>query len=64
MRWDSNFPLVSSTNLVSLTCFAPGNILLGARMLKREDIFRFGLDLMEGCWHSYNATPTGISPES
>lgn len=47
----------------SLTCFAPGNFMLGARVLKRDDIFQFGLDVLEGCWHSYNATPTGISAE-
>src|SRR5438046_5375020 len=37
--------------------------MLGARALKRDDIFQFGLDILEGCWHSYNVTPTGISPE-
>jgi hypothetical protein len=48
----------------SLTCFAPGNFLLGGRVLERDDIFEFGLQTMEGCWHAYNVTPTGISPES
>ena len=37
--------------------------MLGARVLKRNDIFQFGLDILEGCWHSYNVTPTGISAE-
>jgi hypothetical protein len=37
--------------------------MLGGRALGREDIFQFGLDLMEGCWHAYNATPSGIAPE-
>ena len=49
--------------LMSLTCFAPGNFLLGARALERDDIFQFGLDILEGCWHTYNVTPTGIGPE-
>ena len=61
MRWDSI--LNSNDSDHSLTCFAPGNFLLGARALKRDDIFQFGLDILEGCWHSYNVTPTGISPE-
>ena len=37
--------------------------MLGARALQRDDIFQFGLDLLEGCWHAYNVTPTGISAE-
>jgi hypothetical protein len=32
-------------------------------VLERDDIFQFGLDTLEGCWHAYNVTPTGISPE-
>jgi len=49
--------------LTSLTCFAPGNFMLGARAIGRNDIFKFGLDILEGCWHSYDASPTGIAPE-
>jgi len=49
--------------MAHLTCFAPGNFLLGARALDRKDIFQFGLDILEGCWHAYNVTPTGICPE-
>jgi len=37
--------------------------MLGGRALNRSDIFDFGLQLLEGCWHMYNSTPTGISPE-
>jgi len=47
----------------SLTCFAPGNFLLGGRVLGRQDIFDYGLEVLEGCWHGYNATPAGIAPE-
>jgi hypothetical protein len=32
-------------------------------VLERDDIFQFGLDTLEGCWHAYNVTPMGISPE-
>lgn len=54
---------ISFADVFSLTCFAPGNFLLGGRALNREDIFQFGLDILEGCWHAYDVTPTGISPE-
>ena len=37
---------------------------MGGRALGRDDIFQFGLDVLEACWHAYNATPTGIAPES
>jgi mannosyl-oligosaccharide alpha-1,2-mannosidase len=49
---------------LSSTCFAPGNFLLGGRVLKRDDIFQFGLDVLEGCWYSSNVTSVGIGPES
>lgn len=63
MKWDSIPSDIKFLTCVSLTCFAPGNFLLGARAVNRDDIFQFGLDLLEGCWHAYNVTPTGISPE-
>ncbi|KAK7523716.1 glycoside hydrolase [Phyllosticta citriasiana] len=47
----------------TLACFAPGNLLLGAKYLNRPDISTLGLALLEGCRHSYNATTTGIGPE-
>jgi mannosyl-oligosaccharide alpha-1,2-mannosidase len=47
-----------------LACFAPGNLLLGGRHLNRKDLIKLGLALLDGCRHSYNATPTGIGPES
>jgi hypothetical protein len=47
----------------SLTCFAPGNFMLGGRALGRADVFTYGLEILEGCWRAYNATPTGIAPE-
>lgn len=37
--------------------------MLGGRALSRPDIFQFGLDVLEGCWHAYNVTATGVGPE-
>jgi len=37
--------------------------MLGGRALGREDIFTYGLEILEGCWRAYNATRTGIAPE-
>jgi hypothetical protein len=37
--------------------------MLGARVLNRNDIFQLGLDILEGCWHTYNVTPVGVGPE-
>ncbi|KAF2433600.1 glycoside hydrolase [Tothia fuscella] len=47
-----------------LTCFDGGNILLGGQVLNRRDFIRFGRHLVDGCRHTYAATPTGIGPES
>ncbi|PGH04498.1 mannosyl-oligosaccharide alpha-1,2-mannosidase [Blastomyces parvus] len=46
-----------------LTCFNGGNFILGGQVLGRPDFINFGLDLVEGCYHSYNSTATGIGPE-
>jgi len=48
----------------SLTCFAPGNFLLGGTVLQNETVVEFGLRLLEGCWHVYAVSPSGIGPES
>jgi mannosyl-oligosaccharide alpha-1,2-mannosidase len=47
-----------------LACFAPGNLLLGGRLLKRNDMIILGQALLEGCRHSYETTATGIGPET
>ena len=47
-----------------LACFAPGNLLLGGRHYNRKDLIILGQALLEGCRHSYTATPTGIGPET
>jgi mannosyl-oligosaccharide alpha-1,2-mannosidase len=47
-----------------LAHFAPGNLLLGGRHLKREDMITLAQAILEGSRHSYAASPTGIGPES
>ncbi|UZJ53082.1 hypothetical protein CBS101457_002402 [Exobasidium rhododendri] len=47
-----------------LGCFAPGNWILGGKMLNNDDIFQYGLELAAGCIHTYTSTVTGIGPES
>ncbi|MCJ1473758.1 maturation of Asn-linked oligosaccharides protein [Lambiella insularis] len=47
-----------------LTCFDGGNFLLGGSVLGRQDYIDFGLTLVDGCHDLYNATLTGIGPET
>ncbi|KAF8416181.1 glycoside hydrolase [Tirmania nivea] len=47
-----------------LTCFAGGNILLGGKILGRQDIIQLGLDIIDTCHHTYISTATRIGPES
>ena len=47
-----------------LTCFAGGNILLGGKILGRQDIIQLGLDIIDTCHHTYISTTTHIGPES
>jgi len=47
-----------------LGCFIGGNVVLGARVLKRDDFMKWGEELIAGCRHTYASTPTGIGPES
>lgn len=47
-----------------LTCFDGGNFLLGGTVLGRQDFTDFGLQLVASCHATYNATATGIGPES
>jgi len=46
-----------------LGCFIGGNVVLGARVLKRDDFMKWGEKLIAGCRHTYASTPTGIGPE-
>ncbi|TID23753.1 gb [Venturia nashicola] len=62
-----------------LACFDGGNILLGAQVMYEsihtprsygkwgqndlDDIYQFGLDLVEGCHYVYSHTTTGIGPD-
>ncbi|KAF2500022.1 seven-hairpin glycosidase [Lophium mytilinum] len=47
-----------------LTCFAGGMFALGAKIFNREEDLEIAKKLTEGCVWSYNATTTGIMPES
>ncbi|MBW0487619.1 hypothetical protein O181_027334, partial [Austropuccinia psidii MF-1] len=49
--------------MTHLSCFAPGNWMLGGRLLDNDAIFDFGLGLAETCYASYNATATGLGPD-
>ncbi|KAI9844847.1 MAG: hypothetical protein M1837_005265 [Sclerophora amabilis] len=46
------------------SCFAAGNLLLGGRYLGREDLFTFGLELLDSCHHIYTSTTTHIGPDA
>ncbi|KAI9755884.1 MAG: hypothetical protein M4579_004097 [Chaenotheca gracillima] len=60
-KWDNG----TYVNVMGhLSCFAPGNLILGGRYLKRDDILRFGLELLDTCHHTYDATATRIGPET
>jgi mannosyl-oligosaccharide alpha-1,2-mannosidase len=75
--WDSD--KTRSNVSQHLTCFDGGNILLGAQVLYEsihiprisgkwtagdlEEVYHFGLDLVEGCRYVYSHTSTGIGPD-
>ncbi len=46
-----------------LACFAPGNLMLGGRLLGRADLIDLGKALLEACRHSYSSSATNIGPE-
>ncbi|KKK18024.1 mannosyl-oligosaccharide alpha-1,2-mannosidase precursor [Aspergillus rambellii] len=47
-----------------LACFDGGNFILGGSVLGRDDLLAFGVELVESCHETYNATVTGIGPEA
>ena len=47
-----------------LTCFVGGMLAMGAKIFNREEDLEIAKKLTEGCVWSYNATTTGIMPES
>ncbi|KAG0150377.1 hypothetical protein CROQUDRAFT_38431 [Cronartium quercuum f. sp. fusiforme G11] len=49
--------------MTHLACFAPGNWMLGAKLLDIEDVFELGLELAETCYDSYNSTKSGLGPD-
>lgn len=47
-----------------LSCFVGGMFALGAKIFDREEDLEMAKKLTEGCVYAYNATNTGIMPES
>ncbi|KZF25448.1 glycoside hydrolase family 47 protein [Xylona heveae TC161] len=54
---------VYENEMSHLAHFVPGNLLLGGKYLDRKDIVELGLELLEGCHHTYTVTPTKVGPE-
>ncbi|KIK58077.1 glycoside hydrolase family 47 protein [Collybiopsis luxurians FD-317 M1] len=59
--WDSGEVLLEGSHLA---CFAPGNWILGGKLLNNDTIVNIGLQLADACWNTYASTATGIGPES
>lgn len=75
--WNSDKTIINASQ--HLACFDGGNILLGAQVMYEsihtprsygkwgandlDDIYHFGLDLVEGCHYVYSHTATGIGPD-
>lgn len=59
-EFEEQYKLLQSGELV---CFMPGNLLLGARYLKDENLEFFANELMSSCYDVWN-TPTGLAPET
>lgn len=47
-----------------LTCFVGGMLAMGGKIFNRPDHVEYGRKVTEGCIWSYNATTSGIMPES
>lgn len=47
-----------------LACFHGGNWLYGGRLLNNDTIVNYALQLIDGCWNTYESTATGIGPEA
>ncbi|KAK9454488.1 glycoside hydrolase [Dipodascopsis uninucleata] len=45
-----------------LSCYITGNLMLGGKLLGREDLVQLGLDLLSTCHATYK-TVTGLGPE-
>jgi mannosyl-oligosaccharide alpha-1,2-mannosidase len=43
--------------------FSGGSFILGGILLKEEKYIKFGLELAESYYHTYQASPSGIGPE-
>ncbi|CAI2179364.1 7661_t:CDS:2 [Funneliformis geosporum] len=47
-----------------LSCFAPGMLAIGSKILHRPKDLEVAIRLAESCYWAYNSTTTGIGPES
>ncbi|KAF8074979.1 glycoside hydrolase family 47 protein [Lyophyllum atratum] len=47
-----------------LSCFHGGNWLYGGKLLGNSTIIDYALQLIDGCWNTYESTATGIGPEA
>ncbi|PLW31674.1 hypothetical protein PCASD_10903 [Puccinia coronata f. sp. avenae] len=46
-----------------LACFAGGNWLLGGKVFEDNEVFDYGLKLVNTCMEAYKRTATGLGPE-
>ncbi|KAL1921180.1 uncharacterized protein VTP21DRAFT_10896 [Calcarisporiella thermophila] len=53
-----------SGHMDELSCFLPGTLLLGSRLLSDPSLAQMATDLVHGCVHVWEAMPSGIAPES
>ncbi|KAJ1941043.1 hypothetical protein EC988_006867, partial [Linderina pennispora] len=61
-HWDYNESLFVQ-EMQHLTCFYPGLLALGARVLDRPEDLRLAEEITETCYLSYRNMPTGLGPE-
>jgi len=60
-KWNGEWYL---NEMSYLSCFAPGNLMLGSRVVRRRnDLMTLGQALLEGCRHVHKSSPTGLGPE-
>ncbi|KAJ1976815.1 hypothetical protein H4R33_006352 [Dimargaris cristalligena] len=52
------------TDVGHLSCFAPGMLALGAKVLNRPEDMEVAKSLIEGCMLMYSGTRTGLAPEA
>jgi mannosyl-oligosaccharide alpha-1,2-mannosidase len=55
---------IDDNEMSHLTCFVGGMFALGGRILNRPEDITLGSKITEGCVWAYNATRSGVMPES